>query len=108
MISTAGLAAGSADAFAQACCAGGAVVTPTRLALHEDVSVGLQLRARSNPGAFDPAGRYTTSDGVEQLMEQDLAASVRVLDRGQVGAQLPTIETHRRVQNIDDWGGGIG
>jgi len=108
VVSIAMLAVGSADAFAQACCAGGTVVTPTRLAIHEDVAIGLQLRARSNPGSFDPAGRYTASDGLEQITEQDLAASVRLLERGQIGAVIPTIQTHRSVTGIDDWGGGIG
>ena len=95
-------------AVAQACCAGGTVVTPTRLALHEDVAVGVELRARTNPGSFDANGHYTSSSGVEQILEQDFAASARVAGKGQVGAVLPMIQTHRNVDGIDDWGGGLG
>jgi hypothetical protein len=95
-------------ALAQACCAGGTVVTPTRLAVHEDIAVGTQIRARTNPGSFDARGHYSSSSGVEQILEQDVAASVRLGGRGQLGAVLPMIETHRNVGGLDDWGGGVG
>jgi hypothetical protein len=95
-------------AAAQACCAGGTVVTPTRLALHEDVAVGVQLRARVNPGSFGADGHYTSSSGVEQIFEQDVAASVRVAEKGQLGAVLPILQTHRNVAGLNDWGGGVG
>jgi len=94
--------------MAQACCAGGTVVTPTRLALHEDFAVGMQLRARTNPGSFDTAGHYTASSGVEQILEQDVAASVRLGAKGQMGAVIPMIQTHRNDGGLDDWGGGLG
>jgi hypothetical protein len=98
----------AAPAAAQACCAGGTVVTPTRLALHEDLAVGVQLRARTNPGSFAADGHYTNSSGTEQIFEQDVAASVRVAEKGQIGAVIPIIQTHRNVAGIDDWGGGGG
>jgi hypothetical protein len=101
-------AAAPRPALAQACCAGGTIVTPTRLALHEDFAVGMQLRARTNAGSFDAGGHYAASSGVEQIMEQDVAASVRVGERGQVGAVIPTLQTHRNVGGLDDWGGGLG
>jgi hypothetical protein len=95
-------------ARAQACCAGGAVVTPARLALHEDLALGVQMRARTNQGSFDASGRYLASSGVEQIFEQDVAASVRATSRGQVGAVVPVVQTHRNAGTIDDWGGGVG
>ena len=95
-------------AAGQACCAGGAVVTPTRLAEQEDVALGLQMRARSNLGVFAPDGGYAASAATEQTLEQDLAGSVRVLRRAQVGALLPTIQNHRNAGGLDEWGGGIG
>jgi hypothetical protein len=97
-----------ARARAQACCAGGAVVTPTRLAVHEDVAAGVQVRARSNTGSFGADGRYTASGGVDQVLEQDVAASLRVARRAQVGVLVPFIQTRRSETGIDDWGGGIG
>jgi hypothetical protein len=95
-------------ASAQACCAGGAVVTPTRLAPHEDLAVGVQVRARTNPAAFDARGGYASSDGLEQVLEQDVAASLRIVDRAQAGLVIPTVQTHRSVAGLDDWGGGLG
>jgi hypothetical protein len=98
----------SRRADAQACCAGGAVVTPTRLAPHEDFAVGLQVRVRSNGGWFDSHGQYAGTSGREQIFEQDLAGSLRFSGRGQAAAVLPFIETHRRAAGLDDTGGGIG
>lgn len=103
-----GVAGPTHPAFAQACCAGGAVVTPTRLAVHEDFGLGVQLRARSNGGSFDSQGHYAASPGTEHVIEQDLAASARIAGAAQVGAVLPMLETHRSAGGIDDWGGGIG
>ena len=96
------------QAAAQACCAGGAVVTPSRLALHEDFAVGMQLRARTNPGSFDAGGHYATSSGVEQIFEQDVAVSARLGAKGQIGLLMPTVQTHRDAGALDDWGGGLG
>jgi hypothetical protein len=97
----------SRQAAAQACCAGGAVVTPTRLALHEDFALGLQLRARTDGGSFDPQGTYARTGG-DRIFEQDLAGSFRFAGRGQAGALLPLIETHRTAGGLADTGGGLG
>jgi hypothetical protein len=101
------LAARPQAASAQACCSGGSIVTPTRLAVYEDWAVGLQTRARSNLGSFAADGRYVAASGVEQVMEEDLAASYRIRD-AQVGLLLPTLVTHRNETGIDEWGGGLG
>ena len=98
----------SSPAAAQACCAGGAVVTPTRLATQEDYAIGLQMRARSNLGAFAADGGYAASSGADQVLEQDLAGAVRVFRRAQVGLLLPMLQTHRSAPGLDEWGGGIG
>lgn len=98
----------SRRAWAQACCAGGTVVTPAQLALHEDWAAGVQLRARANPGSFDAGGAYHRSTGEEQVLEQDVALSLRLTESSQVGILLPLLETHRNATGIDDWGGGLG
>lgn len=95
-------------ASAQACCAGGTVVTPARLALHEDWALGLQMRARSNPGSYGADGRYQTSGGAEQVFEQDVAASARITQHAQAGIMIPMFQTHRSSSGLDDWGSGIG
>lgn len=95
-------------AAAQACCAGGALVTPARLALHEDYGVGIQARARANIGSFDPAGHYASSQEASEILEQDFAASLRFSPRGQASLVLPLIQAHRRAGALDEWGGGVG
>jgi hypothetical protein len=100
------------ESFAQACCAGGALVSPARLAVHEDIAIGLQMRARSNNGSFDSAGHYSSTTGADDVVEQDLAAAFRVTDKIQLGALVPFVETHRTAPTpvglIDEWGGGLG
>jgi hypothetical protein len=107
-IAAAVLALAPRPARAQACCAGGALVTPTRLSEQEDYAAAVQMRARSNVGSFAPDGGFASSAGGEQVLEQDLAAAVRISRRGQVSALLPLIQTHRQATGIDEWGGGIG
>jgi len=107
-----------ARAHAQACCGGGAVTTPTRLGPPENFAVGLAVRARSNGGAFDSDGHYAASAGDEQVLEQDLAAALRVFSSAQVGMLIPILQNHRTATGIDqgnrttagidDWGGGLG
>lgn len=94
-------------AAAQACCAGGALVNPARLALHEDYAVGLQTRVRDDLGSFDGSGHYQSSN-TEQDFEQDLAASFRLTARSQAGVVLPLVETRRLESRIPTWGSGIG
>ena len=98
-------------ARAQACCAGGSVVTPGRLELHEDALVGAQLRAGTDFGSYDVHGRHVASaPGATELdFEEDLFGAVRVLPRGQVALLVPVIETDRQTR-IDGghFGGGVG
>jgi hypothetical protein len=92
---------------AQACCAGGSLVAPTRLAPYDDFAVGLQVRTRSVLGSFSSSGAYTSS-ATEQDLEQDLAASFRLTSRGQIGVVVPYLETRRLESGVGQWGSGIG
>lgn len=101
------LLAWPAAAAAQACCAGGALVNPTRLAEYEDGAVGLQLRGRGMLGSFDGTGTYTSGDH-EQDLQQDLAASWRLTRRAQAGLLLPFVETRRTEGDAESTGAGLG
>ena len=99
----------SRDAAAQACCAGGSVVAPTRLATYEDFAIGLQTRAQGAMGSFGADGRYLPSQASsEQTFEQQLLASVRFARAAQAGVVLRALSTHRNAAGIDEWGGGLG
>lgn len=100
----------AARAAAQACCAGSSAITPGRLGLHEDALVGLQLRAASLVGSYDPTGRYQDSpQGSSELsFEQDLVAALRVLGRGQLALLVPFVQTRRSVGGRAELGGGFG
>ena len=97
-------------AGAQACCAGSNAITPGRLGLHEDALVGLQLRAASLLGSYDPTGRYQApAQGTSELsFEQQLVASLRFLQRGQLAVLVPFVETRRSVVGRSELGGGLG
>ena len=99
-------------AAAQACCAGSGVVTPGRLAMHEDALVGLQARAAHAFGSFDSNGHYSTppSGSTEQDFEQDAIGAFRlpVVDRAQVALLVPLVETRRTARGIGELGGGLG
>ena len=45
---------------------------------------------------------------MEQVFEQDIAASARITDRAQAGIMIPMIEMHRNDFGLDEWGSGIG
>src|SRR5277367_2054163 len=97
-------------ARAQACCAGGSVVTPGRLELHEDALVGVQLKAATLLGSYDPSGRYIAnpSGDTEGDFEEDLFGAIRVLRRGQVALLVPLVETQRQdPRDGGHVGGGI-
>jgi hypothetical protein len=100
-----------ASARAQACCAGGAAVTPARLERHEIALAGALLRAGAVEGSYDTGGTYRGNpSGVSEIdLEQDVFAAARVLERGQVALLVPLIET-RRVTPRDGahFGGGLG
>jgi hypothetical protein len=86
-------------------------VTPGRLELHEDALVGVQLKAASVIGSYQPGGRYVASPpgDVEGDFEQDLFAAWRLTRRGQVTWLIPIVETMRGTpQDGTHVGGGIG
>jgi hypothetical protein len=105
-----GLLTTAARASAQACCAGAGVLTPGRLAMHEDALVGTQLHAATQLGTYDDGGHYTAvpPGNGEYDFEEDLFGAVRVLRRGQVALLLPFVETQRHEQGVHEIGGGIG
>jgi hypothetical protein len=100
----------SRGAFAQACCAGTTAVTPARLALHESALVGLQARAASVFGSFDPHAAYIAAPaGASEIdLEQDVFGAVRVLGRGQLALLVPFVETRRAARALSEMGGGVG
>ena len=108
-VGLAGVASPTA-ARAQACCAGAGAVTPARLALHEDAAAGLQLRAATVVGSYSAAARYVPAPpGAREIdLEQSMYGAVRVLDRGQLGALLPFVETLRATPTRSESGGGLG
>ncbi len=98
-------------ARAQACCAGGSAITPGRLQLHEDALVGVQTKAATVIGTYDPSGRFLGSPAgtTEGDFEEDLFGAIRLLRRGQVALLVPFVETQR--QDPTDggrFGGGVG
>src|SRR5438445_370531 len=78
--------------------ASAAAITPARLAIHEDALVGISARAGLMHGSYDADGRYAGSPaGAEELdLEQDLFGAVRVVERGQLAALVPLVETRRK------------
>ena len=110
MVATTLLLAGATratPAAAQACCVGGALLNPARLAPHEDYAVGVQTRVRAVLGSFDSNGRFHPS-ATEQDFEQDVAASFRLGRRMQAGVVLPLVETRRLESGMATWGSGVG
>jgi hypothetical protein len=97
-------------ASAQACCAGGAAITPARLGLHEDALLGTQVRLGSAFGSFDSAAKYLGSpaETAEIDAEYDLFGALRWLGRGQTSLLLPVVQTYRRSRSGSESGGGIG
>jgi hypothetical protein len=80
------------------------------LAIHEDAAVGLTLKATTITGAFDAAGTFIPSPAgtAEVDGEEDVVAALRVLERGQVTAFVPFIQTWRKTPSLSEVGGGIG
>jgi len=98
-------------AWAQACCAGGAAVTPGRLEVHEDALVGATVKAATVLGSYDTGGRYVGSPAgdTEGDFEEDLFGAVRFLRRGQAALLVPVVETMRHTpQDGAHLGGGLG
>jgi hypothetical protein len=99
-----------AKVSAQACCSGSSAITPGRLGLHEDALVGLQVRAASLIGSYDPAGTYRAPppDSSELVLQQDVVGALRFLRRGQLAVLVPFVETRRSIAGRSEFGGGIG
>jgi hypothetical protein len=111
LLALSAIAAAPSRAQAQACCAGGSAVTPARLELHEEALAGIELRAGSALGSYEPGGQHLgNSPGATELdFEEDLFGAVRVLRRGQVALLVPLVETQRQTRTDGGHlGGGIG
>lgn len=98
-------------AWAQACCAFGSSLTPTRLDLHERVLVGVQTGAGWLHGSHTPSGQYrgTPDAAMDVELRQTLFATAAIGDRVQASALLPWVETYRRTGSTPgEWGHGLG
>lgn len=97
-------------AFAQACCIAPGAAGAARLAPYETVLVGVDVRAQSPLGTFDPAGRFrsTPSGSRELTLEQSVFGTVRVLSHGQLTLTVPFVETLRSSGGSSAAGGGLG
>ena len=97
-------------AHAQACCVTSAGVSPTRLALHERFGVGMTIRASWSLGQHDADARFLPKAGAtkEIGVAEDVFAAVRWLDRGQLAALVPIIQTYRRSRTEASSGAGFG
>jgi len=102
-----GLLLRASPAAAQACCAGSGAVTPVRLGLHDQATFGAQLRASNVYGSHDADGEYVPAPAGAREWEfgEDIFAAVRVLGRGQLGALVPFVQTHRRAGGDRRWSG---
>src|SRR5262245_14060454 len=96
-------------AWAQACCGGAGAVTPGRLAVHEDASVGLQLKGADAFGSFGSDATYHGAPAKTQEweLEQDLFGALRVVARGQLALLVPLVQTYRKTPGFSSFGGGI-
>ncbi len=101
-----------AGALGQACCAGGSAITPARLQLHEDWAIGLETHATTITGSFqgpDGTGYVPNPPGTGEVdLEEDVLATARFLERGQVSLDIPFLATYRYDPGITDFGGGVG
>ncbi len=97
-------------ALGQACCAGGGAYLPARLKLHEDALVAIQARSDDALGTLSPTGAEIPNPrGASELdLQQDVLGAIRVADRGQIGIDLPIVETRRTADRLSDFGGGLG
>lgn len=97
-------------AHAQACCAGGALLTPARLGPAEMDGVGVQLKARVSRGTFTALGRWSDlgAGETERTFEQAVVASLRFHSRAQASVLIPWVETQRKAGGFSETGGGLG
>lgn len=101
----------SSAAWAQACCAGAAAVSPGRLLLHEPALVGVRLRAALGIGSYDSSARFRSNpDGSRELdFGEDVFGTLRLFKRGQVSVLVPFVQASRRTASVgSEWGGGVG
>jgi hypothetical protein len=106
----------SADALAQACCAGASTLTPARLTALEDAAVGLQLQMSFITGSFDGDRHYVgnPAGATEQDFAENVFGTVRFLSRGQVSVLVPFVQTRRTFPGAagepgsSEFGGGLG
>lgn len=101
---------GETPAAAQACCIAPGAAGAARLAPHETMLVGVDARAQSPLGTFDPAGRFRSAPaGARELtLEQNVFGTVRVLSRGQLTLTVPFVQTLRSAGTTSAAGGGLG
>lgn len=107
----AGLAAAclvSANAHAQACCAGAAALGTGRLTLHEQALVGIDVRATDILGSFANDARYRKASATHIEFEEGVFGTVRVFERGQATLRIPFVETYQKSASFRDIGGGLG
>jgi hypothetical protein len=110
LLSVAVVVCAPAIARAQACCAAASAIGIARLAPHENAVVGVLARSTFLFASIGPDGKYVASPAntLEVDLEQDIAATMRVLEHGQLTVVVPVVETYRTVPGLTDLGGGIG
>ena len=72
--------------------------------------MGVSTQASDQLGQSDAVGAYHTLEpgAGEQDFTENLLATVRLFERGQLGATLPFDESNRYVPGLHQFGGGIG
>ena len=72
--------------------------------------MGTSIKAGLVTGSYDADGHYRSlpGGGSEQDFEEDVFGAVRVLERGQLAALVPFVETRRTAGGATGFGGGIG
>jgi hypothetical protein len=104
-----GLLLGASAAQAQPCCAGVNLLTPARLAQHEEALVAFQAKGSDIVGSFDEGRQFVSPRGASEVdLEQDLIGTLRFLDRGQVSLLVPLAESGKSDPGVSQFGGGLG
>lgn len=103
------LAALEPDARAQACCVGASGLTPGWLGNHERFLLGAQARVSQTLGTYPASGAfYVPTPGRDSRLETSLFASLRFVERGQVGLLFPLVVDRRRSGEIVETRAGPG
>jgi hypothetical protein len=100
----------SSHAYAQACCAGTAALSPARLTPHEDAAIALEFRSGLQQGSLDSASVFhpNAPNSGELDLTQSLVGTLRVLRNAQLSLLVPVSESARWVPGLSDFGGGVG